>query len=530
MSGNKKENNSYYKVTEEETCRKPISNNVQTTYRSSDTNSKFNNWDLVKSGTEENFEKRIKENIKEDEEFLSSDEEIDIYEFKDIEEEFKDKSVTPSMVNKMSVIRKKNWAGRVFRGVGAGSMRGSVFTLFSGAVGAGVLSLPKVVSYYGLGLGLVIIIFNAFLAYASYWAQFQAIIKSGKKKYPNLINYYLGATNARIFAWFIAGVTFISANVYVCMSWSFIQYIIDEFNIIDLPKDEDGNFSNYAPKMWLIRSVCMMGLFVIIMPLALMKNLNSLRFMSILNLVILTYVIVQGLIQTPEYIENAKKNGEYEIEYFAKAPSMDFLAGFATIILSYMCHPNFFYVRKELLNPSAPRVKKVLMYAIGIETLVYFLMGAIGYQSLGDKMMVPLFTLRPKIPNSGDYPMKIAVLQFLMLSITNVGLNLFPCREQILSIFKQERNEKMRKMVAILVLFLCVVITIVYPDIMGIFGLCGGLFCTYIGWVFPFQIMIRMMPEKKWYQGPKIWYLIGFYFIVFISVGSTVQSIFKFHF
>ena len=138
--------------------------------KSSVNDTKFNNWDLVKTGAESNFEKRIKEQINDDEVIVSSDEEVDIYEFKDIEEEFQDKSVTPSMKKNMSVIRKKNWAGRVFRNVGAGSMRGSVFTLFSGAVGAGVLSLPKVVSYYGLGLGLVIIIFNAFLAYASYWA------------------------------------------------------------------------------------------------------------------------------------------------------------------------------------------------------------------------------------------------------------------------------------------------------------------------------------------------------------------------
>jgi hypothetical protein len=70
-----------------------------------------------------------------------------------------------------------------------------VFTLFSGAVGAGVLSLPKVVSYFGVAVGAVVIIFNALLAYASYWALFQAIMASGKKRYANLICYYLGTVN-----------------------------------------------------------------------------------------------------------------------------------------------------------------------------------------------------------------------------------------------------------------------------------------------------------------------------------------------
>lgn len=95
----------------------------------------------------------------------------------------------------VSFIRKRPWAKRTFRSVGKGSIRGSVFTLFSGAVGAGVLSLPKVVSYFGVAVGAVVIIFNAFLAYASYWALFQAIMASGKKRYANLICYYLGTVN-----------------------------------------------------------------------------------------------------------------------------------------------------------------------------------------------------------------------------------------------------------------------------------------------------------------------------------------------
>lgn len=73
-----------------------------------------------------------------------------------------------------------------------------------------------------------------------------------------------------------------------------------------------------------------------------------------------------------------------------------------------MCHPVFFHVRKEMLNPSTKRVQKVIKYAIGIETIIYVSMGAIGYLSLGDKLMVPLFTLRPKI-DQGDWAMKIAI-------------------------------------------------------------------------------------------------------------------------
>lgn len=76
---------------------------------------------------------------------------------------------------------------------------------------------------------------------------------------------------------------------------------------------------------------------------------------------------------------------------------MNWLSGFSTIVLSYMCHPNFFYIRQELVKPSQLRVKKVIFYAITIETIVYLSMGIAGYLSLGDKKMVSLFALRPKL-------------------------------------------------------------------------------------------------------------------------------------
>lgn len=117
----------------------------------------------------------------------------------------------------MEKIRGLSLFKRVFRPVGQGSIRGSVFTLFSGSVGAGVLSLPKVMSYYGLLTGILMILFNSFLAYTSYTSLFKAIMKSGKKRYPNLVNYYLGKKPAQLFAFSIICVQFLSVCIFSCI-------------------------------------------------------------------------------------------------------------------------------------------------------------------------------------------------------------------------------------------------------------------------------------------------------------------------
>lgn len=117
----------------------------------------------------------------------------------------------------MQKVREMNLFRRIFRPVGEGSIRGSVFTLFSGSVGAGVLSLPKVMSYYGLATGIFMILFNSFLAYTSYTALFKAIMRSGRKRYPNLVNYYLGRNPARLFAVLIICVQFLCSTLFTCI-------------------------------------------------------------------------------------------------------------------------------------------------------------------------------------------------------------------------------------------------------------------------------------------------------------------------
>jgi amino acid permease len=89
----------------------------------------------------------------------------------------------------------------------------------------------------------------------------------------------------------------VTISIYMCISWNFIEYIIDDFKILDLPKDSDGNFQEYTPKMWLIRGICMVVVMLVILPLSLLKDMSSLRFMAIVNLMVLFYVIVVSFLR-----------------------------------------------------------------------------------------------------------------------------------------------------------------------------------------------------------------------------------------
>ena len=114
-------------------------------------------------------------------------------------------------------MRKLGWAKRVFRPVEKGSIRGSVFTLFSGSVGSGVLALPKVVSSFGVTGGILLIMINAILTYYSYDALFKAIISCNKKRYPNVVNYFLGRRSAKYFVQIVIGMQFLIVTMFCCI-------------------------------------------------------------------------------------------------------------------------------------------------------------------------------------------------------------------------------------------------------------------------------------------------------------------------
>ncbi len=94
--------------------------------------------------------------------------------------------------------RKRNFVDRNLSKLTKGGLRSSLFTLFSGTVGAGLLSLPKILSYYGLGLGIVCLIVFALLTYEMYYILNELIEKSGKRSYANVCAHYFGGVDELI--------------------------------------------------------------------------------------------------------------------------------------------------------------------------------------------------------------------------------------------------------------------------------------------------------------------------------------------
>lgn len=110
----------------------------------------------------------------------------------DVEQDPRDMMPSDQEIDDHLIHRKKNIIKRTFGPMREGSIRSSVFTLLCGCVGAGILSLPRIFSYYGVTVASLLVFFCGWFSYQSYMALLAAIQESGRKSYANLVSLYLG--------------------------------------------------------------------------------------------------------------------------------------------------------------------------------------------------------------------------------------------------------------------------------------------------------------------------------------------------
>jgi hypothetical protein len=95
--------------------------------------------------------------------------------------------------------RSKSFFVRNLASIKNGSLRGGVLTLFCSTVGGGMLSLPMVISKFGLTSGVISLIAFGLLTRHTYLSLNDLITISGKKSYANVVSYFFGKSVARVF-------------------------------------------------------------------------------------------------------------------------------------------------------------------------------------------------------------------------------------------------------------------------------------------------------------------------------------------
>jgi amino acid permease len=121
---------------------------------------------------------------------------------------------------------------------------------------------------------------------------------------------------------------------------------------------------------------------ILVLPLALLKHLSSLRFTAILGFGATLYLIGAMFYRVVEkfVVEDGFDTDEIEVAKF----DVNFFVAAPIVFYAFSSHVNIFSITKELRNPTPQRVDTVIVGNVALATLVYGVIGICGYLTFLD--------------------------------------------------------------------------------------------------------------------------------------------------
>jgi amino acid permease len=397
---------------------------------------------------------------------------------------------------------------RTFKKFDQGSLRGSIFTLAATAIGSGCLSIPLAFRYIGIVLGPLLLMLTATTSIVSLTVLASAAFKHKVFDYSMLVEKILGKgaryTLATIMTMYLLG-TLIGYEVMVGI---FGKSILSSFGA-DL-----GSIGSA-----LVMVAMTLG---VMTPLCLLRDLTSLRHVSIVSAVTLIYIALLLIIELPL---SSQDNDWGDLQY-ANINTMVFSA-FAFCLYSFVCHGNICQITGELARPSVKRLSKTIFRATLLLLILFSIIGVFGY--LGNLDLKVLVIMRPT-PNalSNDWAMIIARCMMLFTITAAVPLNIPPLRNiifrQILRIEGQPRF-LWHAVVSLSLLYVALLVGVLFPEILFLFSFLGGFCSIFVVVLFPTAIYMKDLNTKPMKHPVNIIIITAAVFLSLLGFSSVVFSV-----
>ncbi|ODV60051.1 Avt7p [Ascoidea rubescens DSM 1968] len=281
------------------------------------------------------------------------------------------------------------------------STKSSIISLTKTVVGAGALAMPFAFRADGLFFGILIILL------ASVTSGFGLYLQARTSK-------YVPDGNATFFA--ICSITYPKLSVIFDFAIAIqcfgvgLSYLII---IGDLLPDLSSNH--------LSRTSAILVSSILICPLSFLKNLDSLKYTSIIGLISISYIII--LVFLHFLFNDIPQDLKGEINYFKPLNLSSILSTFSIIIFAYTGHQNMYSLINESSNKSIKNLSYIVKVVILISTAIFFITGISGYLTFGNNVKGNVLLMYPDSRST-----RLARFALSLMVILSFPLMFHPCR------------------------------------------------------------------------------------------------------
>ncbi|KAI9353814.1 transmembrane amino acid transporter protein-domain-containing protein [Obelidium mucronatum] len=266
-----------------------------------------------------------------------------------------------------------------------GTIMSSTVNITNTILGSGMLAMPKALASTGLGFGSLLIALSGLASAfgltllthcASKIGRHSSFFQISKLTYPQAAIWFDLAIAIKCFG----------------VSISYLVIIGDLLPTVmhSLYPDSPPHSVIFSKQLWITLSM------VLLIPVAFAKQLNSLRYTSMLALCAVVYLvgIVFSYFVSPLPAAGMPKRPEWNEITWVKVDS-SFFKILPIFVFAFTCHQNIFAVHNELDDNAIPRVSRVIHLSITTAFSVYQLIGIMGYLTFGNSVAGNVISMYP---------------------------------------------------------------------------------------------------------------------------------------
>lgn len=381
---------------------------------------------------------------------------------------------------RMRVIRRRNPKNPILKGfqwlVPYGGIASSAFNIASSTIGGGIIGLPAAFQMSGIGMAIIYLVVVVVLAVYSFVLLAIVAEKTGIRNWELLARRVMG----RGWDYFVVFVMW-----FLCFGGD-VSYVISVKAVIQGFISHSPTASGYINTTAGYRLITSIVWLVVILPLCLPKEINSLRIVSTVAILFVVFFAVTVVVHSGQSIH--QDGLRKDLVYFQSGNTA--VNGLSMFLFAFIAQVNALEVHGEMANPSVQRVFLSALLGMAMCFLLYFFAGLFGYLEFGPAVKDSVLQMYDPIKTP---IMAVSFVGMILKLCVGFALHLIPCRDCLYYVLGTEVNKVAwwkNCILCTLQATLALVAGLFIPRITTVFGLLGGFCGSFVGFIFPALFMM----------------------------------------
>ncbi|XP_078061920.1 sodium-coupled neutral amino acid transporter 3-like [Mustelus asterias] len=378
----------------------------------------------------------------------------------------------------------------------------SVFNLSNAIMGSGILGLAYAMSNTGIVVFVFLLISIALLSAYSIHLLLRSAGFVGMRAYEQLGHKAFGQPGKIIAAVIISLHNIGAMSSYLYIVKSELPLVIQAFLQL-----QESNGMWYMNGNYLIMIVSVL----IILPLALMRQLGYLGYTSGFSLTCMVFFLIALIykkFQIPcplpvfgnETLQSHNLNHTTQEECTAKLFTINPQTAYTIPIIAFafVCHPEVLPIYTELRSPTKLRMQRVANVSISAMFMMYLITALFGYLTFYGKVETELLHTFNRVDPLDTLILCVRLAVLVAVTLT-VPVVLFPIRRAIQHLLFAKKDFHWVRHIAIAIVLLIFVnlLVILVPNIRDIFGIIGATSAPSLIFILPGLFYVRIVPNDR---------------------------------